>query len=514
MNIIQIQDRLKGVADNALIGYVQNPTGEVPTYLALTELNRRKEMRNNYQKEKEPNTSVAEDLTQEAQPQQGLGALQMPQQGLDALQMPQQGLGALQMPQQMPQQMPMEQMAQGGLVDLPVNDSMFQEQNYANGGIVAFNDGGEARYNAAVDARTTPTPRYAGWGYVAPQAIRAAKYGYKGLNWLKAKALGTPKVTLPTMNLPTGAVTPVLEAGTRGFLKMPGTYIDTAVVGGVLYGINQYGEKEEISAEKAKEIALAKAAKEKAAKELADKEAADKLAATPKTEVPAEEKIKSIGEYAKELEDYVGVDPNTALQRDRLAKMESRASTQEERAPWMALAQAGFGMAAGQSPFAMQNIAEGAGMGIKSYATAQDKIADLEEKRNALALGLDQAQRSERIAFAQFGANSKQAEEARQHTTQIADKKIMADIIAANIKSQRDVELAGILKPSEQGAIADKVINSEEFEEWQANWFEKNGDKYSKESAEFKNAYQNELNRLVAQRVGRSPGYPGFSVVK
>ena len=34
MNIIKLQDMLRGVDDNALINYVQNPQGEVPSYLA------------------------------------------------------------------------------------------------------------------------------------------------------------------------------------------------------------------------------------------------------------------------------------------------------------------------------------------------------------------------------------------------------------------------------------------------------------------------------------------------
>jgi hypothetical protein len=37
MNIIKLQDELRSVPDNALIGYVQNPTGNVPSYLALSE---------------------------------------------------------------------------------------------------------------------------------------------------------------------------------------------------------------------------------------------------------------------------------------------------------------------------------------------------------------------------------------------------------------------------------------------------------------------------------------------
>ena len=55
MNIIKIQDQLRGVPDNTLVGYVQNPTGQVPTYLALSELQRRKEMRSKFQEYLENN---------------------------------------------------------------------------------------------------------------------------------------------------------------------------------------------------------------------------------------------------------------------------------------------------------------------------------------------------------------------------------------------------------------------------------------------------------------------------
>ena len=59
---------LKGAPDQALVGYVQNPSGQVPTYLALSELQRRKEMRASYQATKPEDKSVAEDLVQESQP--------------------------------------------------------------------------------------------------------------------------------------------------------------------------------------------------------------------------------------------------------------------------------------------------------------------------------------------------------------------------------------------------------------------------------------------------------------
>ena len=129
MNIIKIQNQLKGVPDDTLVGYVQNPTGQVPTYLALSELQRRKEMRSSYQANKPEDKTVAEDLVEEAQPQPGIAALPEGQPMQQAM---------VQQPQP---EMPMEQMAQGGLAELDTGN-MYDENSYANGGIVAFAKGG------------------------------------------------------------------------------------------------------------------------------------------------------------------------------------------------------------------------------------------------------------------------------------------------------------------------------------------------------------------------------------
>jgi hypothetical protein len=118
MNIIKLQNMLRGVADEALIGYVQNPQGEVPSFLALSELQRRKDTRAKYQAEQTPESSVAEDITQEAQPS---------------------GLAMLAGQPQM-------QMEDQGLAGLPVDDDMYQEDSFAAGGIIAFDDGGDVKH--------------------------------------------------------------------------------------------------------------------------------------------------------------------------------------------------------------------------------------------------------------------------------------------------------------------------------------------------------------------------------
>jgi uncharacterized OsmC-like protein len=466
MNIIQLQNMLRGAPDEALVNYVQNPQGQVPSYLVLSELQRRKDTRAKYQAEQAPESSVAEDLTQPAQPQGGLGMLA---------------------------DQPQMQEDDQGVASLPVPDDMYQDQNYAGGGIVAFEDGGGVNYDDG-------SVGYPIGGLVVPVAragLGAAKYGGRGLKYLKDKLYG-PKT----------------------LLKQPGAYVDTAAVGAGAYGVNEYLKNQEIEQKKIEANQTLDAdfkEQMKSLKEAQRVKEAKEAAEAAKKAAPAEEKIKSIGDYAKELQDYVGTDPNAAAQRERLLKMEERAARREEMAPYMALTEAGFKTMQGTSPFALTNIGAGAQAGLQSYATAQDKIADLEEKRNALALGLDQAQRSERIAFAQFGATSKQAEETRRATKQIADQKLMVDLLIADNKNRTSLEVAGTLKPSEQGKIANEVINDPKFVEWQAKWFEKNGEKYDEESPEFQTAYNNELARRVALRSGQNvnpTNYGGFKVIK
>jgi hypothetical protein len=160
-----------------------------------------------------------------------------------------------------------------------------------------------------------------------------------------------------------------------------------------------------------------------------------------------EEKVRNIGDYAKELQDYLGPDKNTAAQRERLAKMEGRAARMEQQAPWLALTEAGFGAMAGTSPFALTNFGAGAQMGLKSYGAAQDKLAALEEKRMSIVMNIDQAERREKLAVAEFGAKSKEAAQERNFKRKLqrehdntlkqmnADDNIKA-LMAAQIKSQ------------------------------------------------------------------------------
>lgn len=101
MNIIEMQDALKGYPDALLAQEVSQPSGNIPSYLAISELTRRKEMRDRFAAQQAPQSSVAEDLVQGIM---GVAQGGMPQQPM---------MGQPPQPQQ-----PVRRMALGGLLSL------------------------------------------------------------------------------------------------------------------------------------------------------------------------------------------------------------------------------------------------------------------------------------------------------------------------------------------------------------------------------------------------------------
>ena len=63
-NILQMQEILKGIPDDKLMQEVQQPTGNAPTYLVMTEIERRKKVRDEYtgQLKEQDKKTVLEDM--------------------------------------------------------------------------------------------------------------------------------------------------------------------------------------------------------------------------------------------------------------------------------------------------------------------------------------------------------------------------------------------------------------------------------------------------------------------
>jgi hypothetical protein len=131
MNLIQIQEHLKDMPMRAIMEYANGKSTQVPPYLALGELNRRKQM--SQQATQPPQGTVKDKIEQEV-----TGGQPNPMQAA-AQGMPQPMQQAAPQGQPAPQQAaPMPQMAGGGLTALPVGD-MFKFAS--GGGVVAFADG-------------------------------------------------------------------------------------------------------------------------------------------------------------------------------------------------------------------------------------------------------------------------------------------------------------------------------------------------------------------------------------
>jgi hypothetical protein len=127
------------------------------------------------------------------------------------------------------------------------------------------------------------------------------------------------------------------------------------------------------------------------------------------------------------MQGVLGVDPFRAKSQEKLAAMEARAAQEEKVAPWMALTEAGFAIAGGDSPYALQNIGRGAQKGVESLAKAKERAAAAEEKRFGIESELARAQRAEQVAIARYGFDSEQADKQRKQREELEKRKGTAD---------------------------------------------------------------------------------------
>ena len=132
MNILQQQNSAKELSDQQLQQELLNPTGALPSYLALSELQRRKDMRSSYQSlQGKPGSSMAEefarglggaDVGKYGEAVRGAmpsspGGEQPPMQMQPPMQAPMQP--PMQPPMQDPMQAPQQQFAEGGAIMAP-----------------------------------------------------------------------------------------------------------------------------------------------------------------------------------------------------------------------------------------------------------------------------------------------------------------------------------------------------------------------------------------------------------
>ena len=139
-NLVQIQDKLKDLSDNQLRDVFSK--GTVPQFLVMTEMGRRKEMKEEYQKNQaQAASTVAEDILNPATNMaQGLGALARPQNRMATqpqnLPIEQSMTTMAPSPQPMANKLPVTRMADGGLAKIKAQDGIsFNRDNFFTRGV-------------------------------------------------------------------------------------------------------------------------------------------------------------------------------------------------------------------------------------------------------------------------------------------------------------------------------------------------------------------------------------------
>ena len=348
MNIIQIQDRLKGLPEDALVNYVEQPMGEVPIYLALGELQRRKEMKERFQASQTEKPSVAEQLVAESKPMQmGLGAM-APQRMMPGGQ----GVGS---PQPAPEIDP-RQLAASGIAANPVSN-VGSPVMMAAGGIV---------------------PGYA-VGTLVPSALSLLKKGYdvgKGFIMGKPGVAATAPVATGLqgqgrMFIPgRGAVDAVPNVFKRAPLRT------SAVAGAGLYGLlPDDSEVVESTGDTG---------------DTGGTNNTGNIGSTDSNKDNSKLTKKELLNLAKEqkaaIDELIGPDLG---REDLLARTEKKKADNLN----MALIQAGLGMASGQSANFLDNLTAGATAGVESYSETQDEV-------DKILADIDKQKRTEDVAIA------------------------------------------------------------------------------------------------------------------
>ena len=137
-NLIQLEDEVKGLPDQALQQLAQTPNAQLPQFLVVSEIQRRSDMRKRYEsREDQPQGTVAQQIVN-PQPQ-GIASM-MPQQAAP------QGGPMTQPPMQQPMQPPMQQPMQQ-LAGAPTGQPMPpQTMGMYGGGIVSMLEGRKATF--------------------------------------------------------------------------------------------------------------------------------------------------------------------------------------------------------------------------------------------------------------------------------------------------------------------------------------------------------------------------------
>jgi hypothetical protein len=135
------------------------------------------------------------------------------------------------------------------------------------------------------------------------------------------------------------------------------------------------------------------------------------------------DKAKAINE----AKSFYGVDPEQARLAEKIKGREADLAKDKDKAPWMALMQAGLATMAGTSPFALTNIGAGGQAGLEAFAKAKDKLDNTQDKLYDMQARLADKKRAEELSAINHGISSVEHKEASNRTAKQAELTTKAD---------------------------------------------------------------------------------------
>ena len=163
-----------------------------------------------------------------------------------------------------------------------------------------------------------------------------------------------------------------------------------------------------------------------------------------------EERDQSLSDYMKQYREVTGENKGIGALQNRLSEREARLAKEEDRAPWLALMQAGLATMAGTSPFAMSNIGQGGVAGLQAYTRSMNKLEDAKDKSFDIQAKLEDAHRAEELAAAKYGLESVQADKKAKQVAQLEREKMAAQ------KAMNDADNAARLQVEQMQVGASK----------------------------------------------------------
>ena len=429
-NMVQLQNFLKKMSPQEWTQFVQHPSAEVPGLLISMESERRIKEANeakNATSQVPTGTVVQKVNTQAAQLGQqapmGLGSLPGPQMA--------------QAPTQQISQTPVN-MAEGGLAQLDTGD-MYNEANFATGGIVAFDDGGyvlppdydpEAYQQLMQDQLAAEDERYAGLPGIAGES--ALSRGLKKIPRYMEHQKNIQNITQQAPS-PYG---PALNYY-QGLLKQPGT--DRRAVLGAINELQDqqtqykkgtpfgdlYGSRDVIPTKDNTPLPSSADTKTQQGKPAVEMNPQDRLKAANTKYNIAADKITAdqTGSYDKAIERLMSIYKEEDPAR---AQLKAEYQKKKDNALYDFAGDLGYGLS--QAKKGREFEAAGAGL-----SRAQTRADALEKEGKDLTLEDMKAQRDLKLTGAKYGFESEQFKDKLNATRQLEREKMSNDLEKANI---------------------------------------------------------------------------------